>query len=54
MRTISVGIAALQGVRTSNIDIILTGSLLSAVPPILAFVLFQKYLVAGITAGITK
>lgn len=54
MRTISVGIAALQGVRTSNIDIILTGSLLSAIPPILAFVLFQKYLVAGITAGITK
>jgi multiple sugar transport system permease protein/raffinose/stachyose/melibiose transport system permease protein len=54
MRTISVGIASLQGVRTTNIDMILTGSLLSAIPPIVTFVLFQKYLVAGITAGISK
>ena len=54
MRTISVGIAALQGVRSTNIDMILTGSLLSAIPPIVTFVLFQKYLVAGITAGISK
>jgi ABC-type glycerol-3-phosphate transport system permease component len=54
MRTISVGIAALQGVRSTNIELILTGSLLSAIPPIVTFLLFQKYLVAGITAGITK
>ncbi len=54
MRTISVGIAALQGVRATNIELILTGSLLSALPPIIAFLLFQKYLVAGITAGISK
>jgi ABC-type glycerol-3-phosphate transport system permease component len=54
MRTISVGIAALQGVRTTNIEMILTGSLLSAIPPIVAFLLFEKYLVAGITAGISK
>lgn len=54
MRTISVGVAALQGVRTTNIEMILTGSLLSAIPPIVAFLLFEKYLVAGITAGISK
>jgi ABC-type glycerol-3-phosphate transport system permease component len=54
MRTISVGIAALQGVRTTNIEMILTGSLLSAIPPIVIFLLFEKYLVAGITAGISK
>jgi len=54
MRTISVGIAALQGVRSTNIEMILTGSLLSAIPPIIAFLLFEKYLVAGITAGISK
>ncbi len=53
-RTISVGVAALQGVRTTNIEMILTGSLLSAIPPIIAFLLFEKYLVAGITAGISK
>ncbi len=54
MRTISVGVAALQGVRTTNIEMILTGSLLSAIPPIIAFLLFEKYLVAGITAGVSK
>ena len=54
MRTISVGVAALQGVRSTNIELILTGSLLSALPPIITFLLFQKYLVAGITAGISK
>ncbi len=54
MRTISVGVAALQGVRTTNIEMILTGSLLSAIPPIITFLLFERYLVAGITAGISK
>jgi ABC-type glycerol-3-phosphate transport system permease component len=54
MRTISVGIASLQGARSTNIDVILTGSLVSAIPPIVTFILFQKYLVSGITAGISK
>jgi len=54
MRTISVGIAALQGVRATNIEVILTGSLLSAIPRIITFMLLKKYLVASITAGISK
>ena len=54
MRTISVGVAALQGVRVSNLELVLTGSLVSAIPPVTAFVVFQRYLVSGITAGITK
>lgn len=54
MRTISVGVASLEGVRSSNLDLVLTGSLLSAIPPIVAFVVFQRYLVSGITAGLSK
>ncbi|WP_372498084.1 carbohydrate ABC transporter permease [Sinomonas terrae] len=54
MRTISVGIASLESVRSSNLDLVLTGSLLSAIPPIAAFIAFQRYLVSGITAGISK
>jgi ABC-type glycerol-3-phosphate transport system permease component len=54
MRTISVGVAALQGVRVSNLDLVLTGSLLSAIPPVAAFVIFQRYLVSGITSGISR
>jgi len=53
-RTISVGIASLVGVRASNLDLILTGSLFSALPPILAFIVFQRYLVSGIVSGIGK
>jgi len=56
MRTISVGVATLQGVRSTPLDndIILTGSLLSAIPPVLAFILFQRHIVTGITSGMTR
>jgi ABC-type glycerol-3-phosphate transport system permease component len=53
-RTISVGIASLVGVRASNLELVLTGSLFSALPPILAFIVFQRYLVSGIVSGIGK
>jgi ABC-type glycerol-3-phosphate transport system permease component len=53
-RTISVGVATLAGVRANSMDLILTGSLFSAVPPILAFLVFQRYLVSGIVSGIGK
>lgn len=53
-RTISVGVATLQAVRNNNLNLVLTGSLLSALPPILAFILFQRYLVSGIVSGISK
>lgn len=54
MRTIGVGVATLQGARDQSLDLILTGSLLSAIPPIVTFILFQRYLVSGIVSGITK
>ncbi len=53
-RTISVGIATLQGVRSQSLNLILTGSLFSAIPPIAAFLLFQRYLVSGIVSGVSK
>lgn len=54
MRTISVGVATLQGVRNQGLNLILTGSLVSAIPPIIAFIIFQRYLVSGIVSGISK
>jgi ABC-type glycerol-3-phosphate transport system permease component len=53
-RTISVGVATLQGVRANSLDLVLTGSLFSALPPIVAFIIFQRYLVSGIVSGIGK
>src|SRR5205085_778308 len=37
MRTISVGIGSLAGLHDSNTALILTGSLFSAIPPVLVF-----------------
>lgn len=54
LRTINVGVSALESLRLSNIDLALAGSLLSALPPLLAFVLFQRHLVSGITAGVVR
>lgn len=54
MRTISVGIGSLAGIRVSNAALILTGSLFSALPPVAAFLIFQRYLITGITAGVSK
>lgn len=54
MRTISVGVATLQGVRNQSLNLILTGSLVSTIPPIIAFIVFQRYLVSGIVSGISK
>lgn len=54
MRTISVGIGSLAGVRITNTALILVGSLFSAIPPVLAFLIFQRYLISGITAGVSK
>ncbi len=53
-RDTNVGVAALQGMRTTNIEMVLTGSLLSAIPPIMTFLLFEKYLAAGVNAVIGK
>ena len=41
-------------VKSANLDLVLTGSLFSALPPILAFIVFQRYLVSGIVSGIGK
>jgi|SRR5664280_271205 len=54
MRTISVGIGSLAGLRVSNTSLILDGSLFSAIPPVVGFLIFQRYLISGITAGVSK
>jgi ABC-type glycerol-3-phosphate transport system permease component len=54
MRTITVGIGSLAGLRDSNVELTLTGCLFSALPPVVGFLIFQRYLVNGITAGISR
>ena len=53
-RTITVGLGALSSGRTTDIPVLMAGSLVSALPAIIVYLIFQKQLVSGLTAGIGK
>jgi ABC-type glycerol-3-phosphate transport system permease component len=54
VRTITVGLATLQSARTVNIPVLMAGSLVSALPAIIVYLIFQRYLVRGLTMGMGK
>ena len=53
-RTITVGLGALAAGRVVDIPVLLAGSLISAIPAIMVYLIFQRQLVSGLTAGIGK
>ena len=53
-RTITVGLAALSAGRTTSIPVLMVGSFISAVPAIVVYLIFQRYLVRGLTLGMGK
>jgi ABC-type glycerol-3-phosphate transport system permease component len=53
-RTITVGLAVLSSGRTTGIPPLMAGSLVSAIPAIIVFLIFQRYLVRGLTLGMGK
>jgi ABC-type glycerol-3-phosphate transport system permease component len=53
-RTITVGLAALSAGRTTSVPVLMAGSFISAVPAIVVFLIFQRYLVRGLTLGMGK
>ena len=53
-RTITVGLGALAAGRTTDIPVLMAGSLVSALPAIVVFLIFQRFLVNGLTAGIGR
>jgi len=54
VRTITVGLATLQTSRMVNVPALMAGSLVSAVPAIIVFLLFQRHLITGLTMGVNK
>jgi len=52
--TASVGLASLKTMLDTPIEQVLAAGLLFSVPPVLFYVLMQRYIVAGITAGAVK
>jgi multiple sugar transport system permease protein/raffinose/stachyose/melibiose transport system permease protein len=53
-RTITVGLAVLSSGRTTGIPPLMAGSLVSAFPAIIVYLIFQRYLIRGLTLGMGK
>lgn len=53
-KTITVEIAAFVGQYSARWDIVFAGTIISIVPALAIFCMFQKYFVKGITAGAAK
>jgi ABC-type glycerol-3-phosphate transport system permease component len=54
VRTITVGLAVIQTGRTVNVPALMAGSLLSALPAIVVYLIFQRNLISGLTMGVNK
>lgn len=53
-RPITVGLAVLAAGRTTSIPALMAGSLVSALPAMAVYLVFQRYLVKGLTMGIDR
>lgn len=53
-RTITTSVAMVVGRFTTNEPLLMTGLLLSSLPTVVVLIMFSKYLVKGISAGIGK
>lgn len=53
-RTITVGLGALSAGRVTEIPVLMAGSLISAIPAVIVYLIFQRQLVKGLVAGISK
>lgn len=54
VRPITVGLATIPSQHLLNVPVLMAGSLTSAAPAIVVYLIFQRYLVSGLTMGIGK
>jgi multiple sugar transport system permease protein len=54
MYTLPVGLALMQDPRSSDWPVTMAGSVIAALPVIIFFLIFQKKITEGITAGALK
>jgi ABC-type glycerol-3-phosphate transport system permease component len=53
-RTITVGLGVLASGRVVAVPELMAGSLISALPAVIVYLIFQRYLVAGLTLGVNR
>jgi len=54
VRPITVGLATIPGQHGLDVPLLMAGSLVSALPAVLVYLVFQRYLVTGLTMGMGK
>ena len=55
MRTLPVGVAMLsQGAHSIDWGHLMAGAVISAVPVIVAFIIFQRHIISGLTSGMSR
>jgi len=54
VRTITVGLATLQSSRIIPVTLIMAGSIISLLPAVIVYLVFQRQLIAGLTMGMGK
>ena len=54
MRTLTVGLAVFQGQFSTEWTVLMAGLTLGTIPPILVFLLAQRYFIQGLTLGSLK
>jgi multiple sugar transport system permease protein/raffinose/stachyose/melibiose transport system permease protein len=54
LHPITVGLATVAAQHTLNVPVLMAGSFASAIPEIIVYLVFQRYLIAGLTMGMSK
>ncbi|MHB8323939.1 MAG: carbohydrate ABC transporter permease [Candidatus Dormibacteria bacterium] len=54
VRTFTVGLGVLASSRVVSVPGLMAGSLLSTIPAAVVYIVFQRYLAAGLTLGVSK
>jgi ABC-type glycerol-3-phosphate transport system permease component len=54
LRPITVGLATIPSQHLLDVPVLMAGSLMSALPAILVYLIFQRYLITGLTMGMSK
>jgi multiple sugar transport system permease protein/raffinose/stachyose/melibiose transport system permease protein len=54
VRPITVGLATIPSQHLLDVPLLMAGSLISALPAVLVYLVFQRYLISGLTMGIGK
>jgi multiple sugar transport system permease protein len=54
LKTVPVGLASFFGEYTTRWDLVMTASVLATIPTLIIFLILQRHLVSGLTAGAVK